>query len=248
MNMQAKAFFLLVSFIGVFVAIQSCKTESVVRIHKGKPVHLAAAEPVAPVKMLPVDITFILDRSGSMGKLTEQVIVSYNDFITEQQTIDGEAVVSLIQFDDKYEPNYAGVAIEQAGELTANSYEPRGSTALFDAIGRSIIEAKARIQKDSADVVFVITTDGLENASKEFSGEQIRDMIADCECTLGWHFMYLAANADAFQQHKEMGLASSMCMEVTDTAEGWCNSQKSMSSQLLDYRISRESTDLEFEE
>jgi hypothetical protein len=196
--------------------------------------------------MLPVDITLILDRSGSMGKLTEQVISSYNDFLDDQKTVDGDAVVTLIQFDDKYEPNYEGVDIQQAGELTTNSYEPRGSTALFDAIGRAITEAKSRIEKDSADVVFVITTDGLENASIEFSGEQIKSMIADCECTLGWHFMYLAANQDAFMQHKEMGISALMCLEVTDTPEGWENSQAILSRNLKEFRGDRKIESLVF--
>ncbi|MFT5206248.1 MAG: hypothetical protein ACI9GC_001558, partial [Phycisphaerales bacterium] len=140
MKTNIQAFTLLASFILVAIAFQGCKTTHVVHVHNGEPVTPAAAEAVAvaiaeaeampePEELLPVDITMIIDRSGSMGNLQEQVIASYNEFITEQQLVEGEASISLIQFDDKFEPNYTGVDIQKAQELNATSYIPRGSTA-----------------------------------------------------------------------------------------------------------------------
>ena len=107
MKNNIQAFSLLASFILVAIAFQGCKTTHVVHIHNGKPV-----EPAPPQELLPVDITMIIDRSGSMGNLQEQVIASYNEFITDQQSVEGEASISLIQFDDAFEPNYTGVDIQ----------------------------------------------------------------------------------------------------------------------------------------
>ena len=257
MTMHTKATVLLASFIGVFVAIQGCKTQTVVHIHNGKPVEgtneAMASESVqvvsaAPAELLPVDITMILDRSGSMGPLSEQVITSYNDFIAEQKTVEGEAFVSLIQFDDKYESNYTSVTIQNADELNTASYIPRGSTALFDAIGRAITEAKDRITPGSSDVVFVITTDGLENASTDYSGDAIKELIAECESQYGWHFMYLAASDEAFDQHKGMGIGYDNCLKLEATPEGWQISQQLMSVNLAKFRNDRTADALEFKD
>ncbi len=257
MTIHTKATVLLISFIGVFVVIQGCKTQTVVHVHNGKPVEgsnqakASGSEQVvsaAPAELLPVDITMILDRSGSMGPLTEQVITSYNDFIAEQKTVDGEAFVSLIQFDDKYEPNYTGVAIQNADELNTGLYMPRGSTALFDAIGRAITEAKDRIAPGSSDVVFVITTDGLENASTDYSGDAIKELIAECETQYGWHFMYLAASDEAFNQHEGMGIGYDNCLKLEATPEGWQSSQQLMSINLSIFRNVRTAAALEFKD
>jgi len=257
-NVQATL--LLATFIGAFgalVTIQGCKTETIVHVHHTEPapesgqVATAVSEQVvsaASAELLPVDITIIIDRSGSMESLTEQVIASYNDFIEDQQEVEGVASISLIQFDDKYEPNYTGVDIQKATELNTKSYIPRGSTALFDAIGRAITEAKGRIQPGESDVVFVITTDGLENASTDYSGGTIKGLIAECESQYGWHFMYLAANDEAFDQHKGMGLRYSNCLQLENTPDSWKDSQQLLSTKLGEFRIDRNAKNLEFDD
>jgi hypothetical protein len=260
MTNNANATVLLASFIGVFaalVAIQGCKTETIVHVHQSEPIasatsvttSVAMTETTEAAELLPVDITIIIDRSGSMGTLTEQVIASYNDFIEDQQEVEGVASISLIQFDDKYEPNYTGVDIQKAVELNTKSYIPRGSTALFDAIGRAITEAKDRIQPGESDVVFVITTDGMENASTDYSGDVIKELIAECESEFGWHFMYLASSDEAFNQHKAIGFQRSSCNQIENTAAGWDAAQQGVSDQLIRYRndIDRSGTLLEFE-
>jgi len=115
-----------------------------------------------------VDITMILDRSGSMGSMTGQVIKSFNDFLLEQKAVEGKAAISLIQFDDQYEINYVAADIQDAKDLNGDTYQPRGMTALLDAIGRTIVSIKERrsTSEQTDDVVVVITTDGMENASK----------------------------------------------------------------------------------
>jgi|GEM_PF-388235 len=273
MTNQVTATVLLASFIGalgVLASIQGCKTETIVHVYHTEPAPESMQAPegvpapesmpvvsvdteqvvsAAPAELLPVDITIIIDRSGSMGTLTEQVIASYNDFIEDQQEVEGDASISLIQFDDKYEPNYTGVDIQKATELNTKSYIPRGSTALFDAIGRAITEAKDRIQPGESDVVFVITTDGLENASTDYSGDVIKELIAECESEFGWHFMYLASSDEAFNQHKAIGFQRSSCNQIENTAAGWDAAQQGVSDQLIRYRndIDRSGELLEFE-
>ena len=249
MNTKPRSALLLASFILALVSIKGCKTTHVVHIHNGKPVE--GSETVSTTvsdELLPIDITMILDRSGSMGSLTGQVITSYNDFLDEQKTLDGEATVSLVQFNHLYSPVYAGIDIQNANQLSSDNYVAEGSTALFDAIGRTIVETKERITRGSADVIFVITTDGLENSSQEFSGTQIKDMIAECESQFGWHFMYLAANDDAFNQYKDMGMDARNCLKLEATPEGWNDSQIKMSQQLMLYRIDRNPASLEFQD
>ena len=251
-NSQIQAISLLASFVLAFFAIQGCKTTHVVHIHNGEPVSPTVGEQppevLAATTELPVDITLILDRSGSMQNLSNQVILSFNDFLEEQKTIEGEATVSLVQFNHEYSPVYEGIDLQNAKQLNTDNYHANGNTALFDAIGRTIQETKERVNPGSADVVFVITTDGLENASQEYSGVQIKDMITECETDYGWHFMYLAANDDAFDQHRSLGIDGAACYQLAPTAEGWKDSQQLMSRQLLEYRISGQQSDLEFKD
>jgi hypothetical protein len=259
LNNHVQATLLLASFIWALVAIQGCETTHVVHVHHGKPVIPESSTTGTPETtgevqatatsdptLLPIDITMILDSSGSMETLTEQVITSYNDFLEEQKTVDGEATVSLVQFNHIYSPVYEGVDLHSANHLNSDNYKASGNTALFDAIGRAIAETRERITPGTADVVFVITTDGLENASQEYSGSQIKEMIEECESQYGWHFMYLAASTDAFNQHTTLGIAGATCYQLAPTTEGWKDSQQLMSIQLIRYRDSRQKSDLEF--
>lgn len=200
--------------------------------------------PVAPKKA--IDITMIVDCSGSMGPMAAQVIKSYNSFITEQKTIDGKATMTLVQFNHEYKPIYAGKDLLKTDQLNSDSYVAGGYTALFDAIGKAITDAKARLYQQDVDVVFVITTDGLENASKEYSGEQIRSMIAECESEYGWHFMFLASNITAFNQRDGMGLQWSSSFCSTPTEKGYEDSQKLVEQQILRFRKSGNAKDLDF--
>ncbi len=251
-NLQIQSITLLASFVLAFFAVQGCKTTHIVHIHKGEPVPAASSEQTPKVQAataeLPIDITLILDRSGSMQDLSNQVILSFNDFLEEQKTIEGEATVSLVQFNHEYSLVYEGIDLQNANQLNTDNYHASGNTALFDAIGRTIQDTKERVKPGTADVVFVITTDGLENASQEYSGSQIKDMIAECETDYGWHFMYLAANDDAFDQHRSLGIDGASCYQLAPTEDGWKDSQKLMSNQLLEYRNSRQQSDLKFKD
>ena len=128
------------------------------------------------------DITFVLDRSGSMQPIKEATIEAFNGFVNSQRTGAGTAQMTLVQFDDQYELLYQALAIQQAPELTRQTYEPRASTALLDAMGRTMIATGERLRKlPEADrpgtVVFVTLTDGYENASREYTLQRINELI-----------------------------------------------------------------------
>ena len=200
------------------------------------------------VKNKNTDITMILDRSGSMGRIHEQVIRSFNDFLTEQKAVEGSATMSLIQFDDQYEVNYEGIDIQNAEDLNATTYVPRAATALNDAIGRTITEMKVRLKDTKENVVVVITTDGMENASVEFRRTQIREMIKECEEKLGWKFMYLAADDASFDEYERMGMERGRSFKSGRGRRGYDNAAKLMSAKMAGWRGSSDEADLDFTE
>jgi hypothetical protein len=154
----------------------------------------------------------------------------------------------LIQFDDQYEVNYEGVDIQDAAELNATTYEPRGMTALNDAIGRTIVSMKKRLKDTKDNVVVVITTDGLENASTEFRRDQIREMIKECEEKLGWKFMYLAADDASFDEYEGMGMERGRSFKSGRGRRGYDNAAKVMSCKMARFRGSGIEDDLDFNE
>lgn len=157
------------------------------------------------------DITIVVDRSGSMSSIKGDAEGGVNSFIEEQQRADGDATLTLVEFDDQYEFFCKGVPI---GEAKKYELHPRGCTALLDAVGRAITEAGERLKAiPEADrpglVAFVIVTDGGENASREFGLEKVKEMIEHQTEKYGWQFTYLGANQDAFAVGGGMGIASS---------------------------------------
>lgn len=160
------------------------------------------------------EIAYILDRSGSMQPLQEPAVTAFNDFIKSQLDVPGDARLTLIQFDDAYEVPISAQLIEEVQQLTAATYVPRGSTALLDAIGRTIKETDKRIQalpenEKPGKVILTIFTDGEENASSEYSHKHVSDLIRLYRDEKQWEFIFLAANQDA------IATASAMQMDVT---------------------------------
>lgn len=156
------------------------------------------------------EIIVITDRSGSMKPLQSDVIGGFNTFLAEQKKLPGEARMTYTQFDNVYEVVYAGKPLAEAPNLDAETYAPRGATALLDAIGRTLNEQGQRIACDKwAELVIVcVITDGEENSSREFTLARIREMTAHAEAS-GWKFVYLAANQDAFAAAANLGLRNS---------------------------------------
>lgn len=154
------------------------------------------------------DITLVVDRSGSMEQVQEDAQGGVNSFIKEQAKEPGEALLTLVQFDTEYEFLHKGVPVSQVPEY---KLVPRGMTALLDAVGRAINETGERLSKMKEQdrpglVIFVVMTDGLENSSKEFSKDNIKEMIKRQQEEYNWHFTFLGANQDAFAEAGSMGI------------------------------------------
>ena len=148
------------------------------------------------------EIAYLLDRSGSMEPMREAAVTAFNDFLRVQLEVPGDARLTLVQFDDAYEIHVDARPLQDVPPLTAATYQPRGSTALLDAIGRTIRDFDRRLAalsetEQPGKVIFAIFTDGLENASREFTHPQIGDLIREHREARGWEFLFLAANQDA---------------------------------------------------
>lgn len=184
-----------------------------------------------------VEIIDITDRSGSMDKLREAVIVGFNKLIDEQKLIPGEARMTHIQFDNLYEPKYQAKPLHTVEHLNYATYQPRGGTALLDAIGRTLNLQGERIAREKwADKVIVcIRTDGEENSSLEFSLEQVKRMIQHAQ-EHGWVFIFAAANQDAFQVGAGMGISGAYTQNFAATRAGTMDSYAYASTAMSDLR------------
>ena len=171
------------------------------------------------------ELVFILDRSGSMRGLESDTIGGFNGMIEKQKKQDGEANVTTVLFDDRYELLHDRLPIGAVRPLTGNDYYVRGCTALLDAVGKTI-QKMGRIQKflpsDSRaeKVIFVITTDGLENASHEYCYAVIRRMIRRQKEKYGWEFLFLGANMDAVTEARKFGINEDRAVTFENDSEG----------------------------
>ncbi len=148
-------------------------------------------------------ITVILDRSMSMSMCKEGTITGYNEFLRKQKAEPGEATFTLVQFDHEYKVSYDGT-LGLAPELTYETFQPRGNTALNDAQGKAITELGAKLaatkKEDRPDnVIIVIMTDGGENASREYTHKQVAELIKHQQEKYSWSFLFIGANQDAVQ-------------------------------------------------
>lgn len=152
------------------------------------------------------EILVITDRSGSMSNIAPDVIGGFNRFLKDQKAQPGEALITYTQFDTNYEVVYTARPISEAPDLNHSTFVPRGGTALFDAIGRTLNQQGERIAREKwAELVVVcIITDGEENSSREFTRERIQEMVKHAEAN-GWQFLFLAANQDAFTAAQSFG-------------------------------------------
>jgi uncharacterized protein YegL len=155
-------------------------------------------------------IAAVLDRSGSMQAMREDAMGGFNAFLEDQKKAPGKAELTVVLFDDQYELLCNAADIQNVDPLTEATYVPRGQTALYDAIGRTINVLKAAIAKRPEDeqpkrVILVVVTDGEENASKEFEREQIFEQLKKLKADENWKVMFLAADQDALQVGQSLG-------------------------------------------
>ena len=161
------------------------------------------------------ELVFILDRSGSMSGLEADTIGGFNSMIKKQKGLEGQVYVSTVLFSDRSQVLHDRVPIDEIETLTEKDYEVFGCTALLDAIGQAICHIKnvhkyARPEDVPERTLFVITTDGMENASHNYTTEQIKSMIEDKKASLGWEFLFLGANIDAVETAGRIGIRPEM--------------------------------------
>ena len=171
------------------------------------------------------EIGFVLDRSGSMASMAEEAIGDSMPSSNHSKQLPGDAKLTLVLFDHEYLVMYDGCPIKEVLPLDKHTYVPRGSTALLDAIGRTINTIGERLDKTPeperpGKVIIVILTDGLENASQEFNSKQICWMIEHQREIYSWEFIYLGANQDAIMVGERMGIAVGCSTSFEGTPEG----------------------------
>lgn len=187
-------------------------------------------------------IGFILDRSGSMGSVKQDIIGGFNRLLVEQKAVPGTCAMTLVQFDNEYEIVCDGKDIREAKPLTDETYVPRGTTALLDAMGRTINnigrDLAAMPEHDRPGrVVVVVVTDGHENASREFSRRQVFEMVTHQTEKYGWQFVFLGCNQDAIAEGASLGTRSAA--NYRNTSRGIAAMYGGISDGIARYRTSK---------
>ena len=171
------------------------------------------------------ELVFILDKSGSMSGLEADTIGGYNSMLAKQKAVDGECYITTVLFDNNYELLHDRIDIKAVSPITDKEYQVGGSTALLDAIGRTIHKI-GNAQKHTAEdyraekVMFVIITDGEENSSREYTAEKIKAQIERQKEKYGWEFIFLGANIDAVQTAGRYGIAPDRAIDYLADSEG----------------------------
>ncbi len=157
------------------------------------------------------EIVFILDRSGSMSGLEPDTIGGYNSLIAKQKKEEGEAIISTVLFDDSCEVLHDRMKLENISPMTEEQYYVRGCTALLDAVGGAIhhignVHKYAREEDRPEKTLFIITTDGMENASRHYSYKEVKKLVERQKKRYGWEFLFLGANIDAIAEAGKFGI------------------------------------------
>ena len=190
------------------------------------------------------ELVFILDRSGSMAGLEDDTIGGFNSMLTKQKGEEGEAVVSTVLFDNECEVIHDRMDIQKIEPMTRKEYYVRGCTALLDAVGKSIrhignVHKYAREEDRPEKTIFVITTDGMENSSREYSYERVRKMIEHQQEKYGWEFLFLGANIDAAKEAARFGITEDRAANYHADSVGTAVIYEAVSEAVCNVRASR---------
>ena len=171
------------------------------------------------------EVVFILDRSGSMGGLEADTIGGYNSMLAKQKEEEGDVLISTVLFDDRTEVIHDRKSLKDVAPLTDKEYYVRGCTALLDAIGGSIHHIN-QVQKEMPEdqrpdkTIFIITTDGLENASQVYNYDKVKKMVEKKKAKKGWEFIFMGANIDAIDVANKFGVAANRAVTYESDCVG----------------------------
>lgn len=171
------------------------------------------------------ELVFILDRSGSMSGLEADTVGGFNSLIEKQRRQEGECFVSVVLFDNVSQVLYDRVKLADVRKMTQDDYSVRGCTALIDAIGGAIhhignIHKYARPEDVPEHTMFVITTDGMENASRRYSSDQVKKMVERQKNKYGWEFLFIGANIDSVQTARRFGIGADRAVNYHADSKG----------------------------
>ncbi|MCR4706943.1 MAG: VWA domain-containing protein [Clostridiales bacterium] len=188
------------------------------------------------------ELVMILDRSGSMGGLEKDTVGGVNGFLAKQREEPGEALVSVVFFDHEMQVIYDRAPLAQVSPITEKEYFVRGTTALLDAVGRSIrhignVHKYAREEDRPEKTIFVITTDGMENASQEYTYDRLKEMIGRQREKYGWEFLFLGANIDAVGEAARFGIHEDRAAEFINDEEGIALGYEAFSEAVSSMRV-----------
>ena len=194
------------------------------------------------------ELVFILDRSGSMAGLEDDTIGGFNAMIEKQKRESGEAYVSTVLFDNHCEVIHDRVNIQKLEPMTRKDYYVRGCTALLDAVGRAIhhignIHKYAREEDRPERTLFVITTDGMENASREYTYDRLKTQIQRQKEKYGWEFIFLGANIDAAKEAARFGISRDRAVNYNADSKGTAVIYEAVSEAVCSVRACRPMTD-----
>lgn len=190
-----------------------------------------------------VELVFILDKSGSMSGLESDTIGGYNSMLARQKQVEGECVVTTVLFDHGYELLHDRIDVKAVQAITEDDYQVGGSTALLDAMGRTINKI-ATAQKNTSEeyraekVMCVIITDGEENSSREFSLEKVKQLVEQHKEKANWEFVFLGANMDAIQTAGYFGISADRAQSFHADKEGVALNFAVMSESVAEFRRS----------
>ena len=187
------------------------------------------------------EMVFIIDKSGSMEGLEKDTIGGFNSMLKEQQAVEGEAIVTTVLFDNRYELLHDRIDIRAVSPLTEKNYTVGGNTALLDALGKTIRKIR-EVQEHTAEdyraekVLFTIITDGEENASREYSAERIKARIEYQKQKYGWEFVFFGANMDAVLEAEKLGISAEYAQNYRADASGTSTAYSAISAISTAYR------------